>query len=363
MAPNAHSLVARALIAIGAWLVMAAVVLSHTQMSQSTTNLMVSGTTRPAFVRPVASNKQGVRRGNVVMRAQFPGSEEEADVPVMEAAVGATALGMAAAAAETQNVIPMPMAATCLTATLLAIIVYFFNQFNRPGPDFALAGGSVPKYDNDEEMDLAEMAAKPMQMAGRGGSKGEQLITVDKPLGLQLGEKSKSGGVYVKFVNPLGNAAKAGIKIGDTVVYTSSFFGDELWPADKLTFTQSAVTACPNAVDFIVARGPAADEINVKRLPKRPAPPKMGRKLTAAQKARATHICLDCGFIYYLPQPFEEAPNSYRCPQCQSPKSRFAKFDIETGKVESKGLPTNILTGLVGGLGVVGLLAYIATAL
>ena len=82
MAPNAHSLIARALTAIGAWLVMAAVVLSHTQMSQSTTNLMVSGTTRPAFVRPVASNMQGVRRGNVVMRAQFPGSEEEAEEEV-----------------------------------------------------------------------------------------------------------------------------------------------------------------------------------------------------------------------------------------------------------------------------------------
>ena len=80
---------------------MAAVALSHTQMSQSTSNLMVSGTTRPAFVRPVASNMQGVRRGNVVMQAQFPGSEEEADVPVMEVAVSATAMGMAADAAET----------------------------------------------------------------------------------------------------------------------------------------------------------------------------------------------------------------------------------------------------------------------
>ena len=78
-------------------------------MSQSTTNLMVSGTTRPAFVRPVASNKQGVRRGNVVMQAQFSRTHEEADVPVMEAAVTTTAMGMAAAAAETcTKIYPVP---------------------------------------------------------------------------------------------------------------------------------------------------------------------------------------------------------------------------------------------------------------
>jgi len=32
-------------------------------------------------------------------------------------------------------------------------------------------------------------------------------------------------------VQPGGNAAKAGLKSGDTVLYTSSFFGDELWCA------------------------------------------------------------------------------------------------------------------------------------
>ena len=78
-------------------------------MRQSTTNLMVSGTTRPAFVRPVASNKQGVRRGNVVMQAQFSRTHEEADVPVMEAAVSATAMEMAAAAVETcTKIYPVP---------------------------------------------------------------------------------------------------------------------------------------------------------------------------------------------------------------------------------------------------------------
>jgi hypothetical protein len=48
-----------------------------------------------------------------------------------------------------------------------------------------------------------------------------------------------------------GNAAKAGIKAGDTIIYTSSFFGDELWPADKLSFTNNAVTNCPSPVTFI----------------------------------------------------------------------------------------------------------------
>jgi hypothetical protein len=94
-------------------------------------------------------------------------------------------------------------------------------------------------------------------------------------------------------VVPGGNAAKAGIKPGDTVLYTSSFFGDELWPADKVAFTRTAINAKQNDVDFIIIRGRAADEVNVKRLKARPSPPRFGRKLTAAQKARATHICLD----------------------------------------------------------------------
>ena len=34
--------------------------------------------------------------------------------------------------------------------------------------------------------------------------------------------------------------------------------------------------------------------VNVKRLPKKPAPPRFGRKLTAGEQALATHICVDC---------------------------------------------------------------------
>lgn len=48
--------------------------------------------------------------------------------------------------------------------------------------------------------------------------------------------------------NASGNAAKAGLKNGDTVIYTSSFFGDELWPSDNLNFTRSALSAAPSPV-------------------------------------------------------------------------------------------------------------------
>lgn len=51
-----------------------------------------------------------------------------------------------------------------------------------------------------------------------------------------------------------GNAAKAGLKAGDQVLYTSSFFGDELWPADKLGFTKTAIQAKPDSVYFVVNR-------------------------------------------------------------------------------------------------------------
>ena len=48
-----------------------------------------------------------------------------------------------------------------------------------------------------------------------------------------------------------GNAAKSGIAAGDTVVYTSSFFGDELWPSDDVNFTKSAINAAPSPVCLV----------------------------------------------------------------------------------------------------------------
>ncbi|PWA82382.1 rubredoxin family protein [Artemisia annua] len=183
-------------------------------------------------------------------------------------------------------------------------------------------------------------------------------VEVDKPLGLTLGPKPGSGGgVIITGVDGSGNAAKSGLKVGDQVIYTSSFFGDELWPADRLGFTKTAIQACPDAVYFVVSRGV---DVDVKRLPKRPAPPRFGRKLTDAQKARATHICLDCGFIYTLSKPFEDQPDEYLCPQCRAPKKRFTRYDPETGKPVGGTLPPiGVIIGLVAGLAGVGaLLVY-----
>ncbi|VFQ72587.1 unnamed protein product [Cuscuta campestris] len=178
-------------------------------------------------------------------------------------------------------------------------------------------------------------------------------VEVDKPLGLTLGQKS-GGGVVITGVESGGNAAKAGLKAGDQVLYTSSFFGDELWPADKLGFTKTAIQAKPDSVYFIVSRGA---EVDVKKLTKRPAPPRFGRKLSEAQKARATHICLDCGYIYTLQKPFEELPEEYTCPQCRAPKKRFARYDVNTGKPIGGGLPPlGVIIGLLAGIGGIGAL-------
>ncbi|XP_076923225.1 uncharacterized protein LOC143585292 [Bidens hawaiensis] len=211
-------------------------------------------------------------------------------------------------------------------------------------------------------------AAAPLISKGNRGSGfeiksrktagGQIEVEVDKPLGLTLGPKpGAGGGVIITGVDGGGNAAKAGLKVGDQVIYTSSFFGDELWPADKLGFTKTAIQAVPDSVYFVVSRGA---DVDVKRLPKRPAPPRFGRKLTDAQKARATHICLDCGYIYTLLKPFEEQPDGYLCPQCRAPKKRFTRYDPETGKPIGGTLPPiGVIIGLVIGLAGVGaLLVY-----
>ena len=53
-----------------------------------------------------------------------------------------------------------------------------------------------------------------------------------------------------------GNAAKSGIKVGDTVVYASSFFGEELWPADSVTFVNTALNRAPSPVYIQYVRLP-----------------------------------------------------------------------------------------------------------
>lgn len=181
---------------------------------------------------------------------------------------------------------------------------------------------------------------------------------MDKPLGLSLSQsKSSGGGLTVR--NASGNAAKAGLKSGDTIIYTSSYFGDELWPADKLGFAQIAIQRAPSPVTLVYVRGENTS-IDVKRLNKKPAPPRFGRKLTAAQKERATHICVDCGYIYCDPTPFEGLDPDYRCPQCRAPKKRFARYDAETGK-QVGGATGDIgtIATVIGGLIGVAILGYI----
>jgi rubredoxin len=199
--------------------------------------------------------------------------------------------------------------------------------------------------------------------ASKASTAGQQItVDVDKPLGLVLDQsRSPKGGLKVKSAS--GNAAKAGISAGDTVIYTSSFFGDELWPADKLGFARSAIQAAPSPVTLVVVKGENTT-IDVKKLPKKPAPARFGRKLTAVQKARATHLCIDCGYIYCDETPFDELPSDYRCPQCNAPKRRFSKFNVETGKITG-GDATDIgtIATVVGGLVGVAILGYLGLQL
>ena len=180
-------------------------------------------------------------------------------------------------------------------------------------------------------------------------------MDIDKPLGLQLAQGTNG----LKVKSSSGNAAKAGIQAGDTVIYTSSFFGDELWPSDSLGFARSAIQAAPSPVTVVFVKGENTT-IDVKRLPKKPAPPRFGRKLTATQKARASHICIDCGYIYCDETPFAQLPTDYRCPQCNAPKRRFSAFDPSTGKMSGGGgADIGTIATVVGGLVGVAVLGYL----
>ena len=103
--------------------------------------------------------------------------------------------------------------------------------------------------------------------------------------------------------------------------------------------------------------------VDVNRLPKKAAPPRFGRKLTAAQKARATHICVDCGYIYSDETPFEQLPSDYRCPQCKAPKRRFNGFDPNTGKQTGGSKDIGTIATVIGGLVGVSVLAYLGLSL
>ncbi|KAL4853843.1 hypothetical protein ACK3TF_005218 [Chlorella vulgaris] len=258
----------------------------------------------------------------------------------------------------------------------------------RPGTTINVAARRSSFYSGSARLTAAPRAANHALVAARARqavtvearaakAAGQITVDVEKPLGLVLDQsRSPKGGLVVKSVS--GNAAKArkyaalrqpascvraGIQAGDTVIYTSSFFGDELWPADKLGFARSAIQAAPSPVSLVLVRGPN-DSVDVKKLPKKPAPARFGRRLTAAQKARATHLCVDCGYIYSDELPFEQTATDYRCPQCNAPKRRFARFNVETGKVQtSDTTDLGTIATVIGGLLGVGILGYLGFSL
>ncbi|GBG86627.1 hypothetical protein CBR_g41690 [Chara braunii] len=86
-------------------------------------------------------------------------------------------------------------------------------------------------------------------------------------------------------------------------------------------------------------------------------PPRQEARLQLCNE-RATHICLDCGYIYTVTKPFEEQPDSYKCPQCSAPKKRFAKYDAQTGRIEGGSTPVLTLFALAVGVAAVGALLY-----
>merc|ERR1719313_1523977 len=204
---------------------------------------------------------------------------------------------------------------------------------------------------------------KILVAASRAALRQQQIqVVIDKPLGLKL-RQSKAPGGGLEVVSSSGNAAKSGVKTGDTVVFTSSFFGDELWPSEKLGFTQSALEACPNPAVIVFVKGPN-DTINVKNLSPKPAPRRFGRRLTAEQKALATHICIDCGWIYCESLAFAQQANDFICPQCNAPKKRFARFDADLGKIYgAEGAQLGTVVTVIGGLLGLAVLAYVASTI
>jgi len=174
-------------------------------------------------------------------------------------------------------------------------------------------------------------------------------VAIDKPLGLRLRQSKASGG-GLEIASSTGNAAKAGLKSGDTIVFTSSFFGDELWPSDKLGFTQSALEACPSPAVIVYVEG-SNETVKVKSLAPKPAPRRFGRKLTSKQKALASQICIDCGWIYCEETPFSQQPANFICPQCNASKKRFAGFDAISGKIYgAEGAQIGTFVTVIGGL-------------
>ncbi|KAG6479299.1 hypothetical protein ZIOFF_062762 [Zingiber officinale] len=115
----------------------------------------------------------------------------------------------------------------------------------------------LPRGKRLEEMEILGSLMSEFQLPYKAISHAEFEAPFQEVPELFVGRRVflQKGFAYVAMhqaVDSGGNAAKAGLRAGDQVLYTSSFFGDELWPADKLGFTKTAIQAKPDSVYFVV---------------------------------------------------------------------------------------------------------------
>lgn len=68
-------------------------------------------------------------------------------------------------------------------------------------------------------------------------------------------------------------------------------------------------------------------------------------------------ICVDCGFVYKPKRKikFEDLPSTWKCPQCNAPKRRFAKkagdFIAETASTSNAPIVVFSIVGLLATIG------------
>jgi rubredoxin len=74
----------------------------------------------------------------------------------------------------------------------------------------------------------------------------------------------------------------------------------------------------------------------------------VARAQSATIVAKATYICIDCGYIYDESTAWEKLPSSYKCPVCSSPKRRFKPYN-GGGKNDPKSMKARMQTLKSGG--------------
>ncbi len=75
----------------------------------------------------------------------------------------------------------------------------------------------------------------------------------------------------------------------------------------------------------------------------------LSRSQAATIVAKATYICVDCGYIYDESTAWDKLPNTYKCPVCSSPKRRFKPYN-GGGKNDPKSMKAR-MQDLKGGKG------------